>query len=329
VTGNLDDFHAMCVFNSKEQPMTVLATTTHDTKRSEDARVRIAMLSEIPRRWGDALAVLHGVAARHGGNHMPSRQAEYLFYQTLVGAYPLDADRAWAYMLKASREAKVETSWSEPNQRYEAALEGFVRSMIDDPEVRTEVGAIVEYMTPEWQILSLSQTLVKLTSPGIPDIYQGSELWDLRLVDPDNRTPVDYEFRGRLLRDVTSSQRGAFMSRLEEGAPKLRLIASALALRGRHMDAFGTDSGYERVPAAGARAEHAICFARTRANGLPVTVTIALRWPILLRSGWQDTVVQLPEGRWRDVLTGSEFDGGEQRIQAVLAHAPVALLERT
>jgi (1->4)-alpha-D-glucan 1-alpha-D-glucosylmutase len=230
-------------------------------------------------------------------------------------------------MLKASREAKVETSWIDPNERYEAALEDFVRTMIDDPEVRAEVGTVIECITPEWQILSLSQTLVKMTAPGVPDIYQGSELWDLRLVDPDNRTPVDYEIRRRILHDVTTADGGAFLSGLEDGAPKLRVIADALAVRARHADAFGTGSGYQRVEAAGSRAEHAICFARTGADAQPVIVTIAVRWPMLLRSGWHDTVVQLPEGRWRDVFTGCEIDGGEQRMHKVLADAPVALLE--
>jgi (1->4)-alpha-D-glucan 1-alpha-D-glucosylmutase len=327
-TSTLDEFHAMCVFNSATHPATLLATTTHDTKRAEDARLRIGMLSEIPERWGGAVAALHAVGVRHRGDHMPSRQAEYLFYQTLIGADPLDADRAWAYMLKASREAKVETSWIEPNKRYEAALEDFVRAMIDDSEVRAEVSAVIDCMTPEWQILSLSQTLIKMTAPGIPDIYQGSELWDLRLVDPDNRTAVDYDVRRRLLRDVTGSDGGAFMSRLDDGAPKLRVIAGALAARARHVEAFGRDSGYERVLATGSRADHAISFARTRADAQPVTVTVALRWPILLRSGWQGTTLQLPEGRWRDAFTGCEIDGGEQRVQSVVAEAPVALLER-
>jgi (1->4)-alpha-D-glucan 1-alpha-D-glucosylmutase len=328
-TSTLDDFHAMCVFNLREQPATLLATTTHDTKRSEDARIRIAMLSEIPQRWGEAVAVLHEAALRHGRDHMPSRQAEYLLYQTLVGAHPLPADRACAYMLKAVREAKVETSWIEPNERYETALEGFVREMIADTDVQKEVCAVIECMTPEWQIASLSQSLIKLTAPGTPDIYQGSELWDLRLVDPDNRTPVDFATRRRLLHDVTRAGGGAFLSGIEDGAPKLRLIAGALAVRARHLDAFGRDSGYQQVPASGSRAEHAICFARTNADAQPVTVTVAVRWPILLRSGWWDTVVQLPEGRWRDALTGSEIDGGEQRVQAVLAQAPVALLEQS
>jgi len=328
VTSTLGDFHAMCVFNARERPATLLATTTHDTKRSEDARIRIAMLSEIPQRWSEAVAVLHERAIRHGRDHMPSRQAEYLLYQTLVGAHPLTADRAWAYMLKASREAKVETSWIEPNERYETALESFVRAMIGDSDVQTEITEVIGCVTPEWQIVSLSQTLIKLTAPGIPDIYQGSELWDLRLVDPDNRTPVDFETRRRLLHDVTNADGGDFMSRLEDGAPKLRLIARTLAVRARHVGAFGGDSGYQPVPVAGSRAEHAICFSRTNADAEPVTVTVGVRWPILLRAGWWDTVVQLPGGRWRDALTGCEIDGGEQRVQAVLAQAPVALLER-
>jgi (1->4)-alpha-D-glucan 1-alpha-D-glucosylmutase len=117
------------------------------------------------------------------------------------------------------------------------------------------------------------------------------------------------------------------MSRLEEGAPKLRLIATALAVRARHPEAFGRDSGYQRVPAAGSRSEHAICFSRTLADGQPVTVTIGMRWPILLRPGWHDTVVHLPQGRWRNLLTGAGSDGGEQRLEGLLDAAPVALLE--
>ena len=328
VTSTLDDFHAMCVLNLRRTPMTLLATTTHDTKRSEDARVRIALLSEMPQRWREAVATLHTLGTRHRGDRGPSRQAEYLFYQTLVGAHPLDGDRAWAYMLKAAREAKIETSWLEPNTRYETDLEHFVRGMVDDAEVCAEIAALIECMTPEWQAVSLSQTLIKLTAPGVPDIYQGSELWDCRLVDPDNRTPVDYETRRRLLRDVMSPDAGAFMSRLEEGAPKLRLIATALAARARHPEAFGRDAGYQRVPAAGSRSEHAICFSRTLADGQPVMVTIGMRWPILLRPGWHDTVVHLPQGRWRNVLTGAGSDGGEQRLESLLDAAPVALLER-
>ena len=182
----------------------MLATTTHDTKRAEDARLRVGMLSEMPDRWRETVARLDAIAARHRGVPSPSRRAEYLFYQTLVAAHPLDAERACAYMLKAAREAKLETNWIEPDQQYEAGLEDFVRGMLADPDVDAEISALIAAMTPEWQMLSLSQTLIKLTVPGIPDIYQGSELWDLRLVDPDNRTPVDFDARRRLLARVTS-----------------------------------------------------------------------------------------------------------------------------
>ena len=183
-------------------------------------------------------------------------------------------------------------------------------------------------MTPDWQTLSLSQTLIKLTAPGIPDIYQGSELWDLRLVDPDNRTPVDYDTRRPLLRDVMRADRGEFLSDLESGAPKLRLIVTALAVRARHAEAYGTESGHARVSAMGSRADHVISFLRSGRNGQPVTVTVAFRWPLLLRDGWGDTRLELPPGRWRDALTGRETPGGEQRIATLLEAVPVALLER-
>jgi (1->4)-alpha-D-glucan 1-alpha-D-glucosylmutase len=200
--------------------------------------------------------------------------------------------------------------------------------MLSDHDVIAEIGDVIASMTPEWQTLSLSQALIKLTAPGIPDIYQGSELWDLRLVDPDNRTAVDFEARRTLLHDVMHSGGGDFMSRLADAGPKLRLIASALAVRARHPEAFDVGGGYRRVAATGARAEHAICFARTGAGEQPVTVTIAFRWPLLLRPGWLDTVVQLPAGSWHDSLTGREVAGGQRRLETLLDAAPVALLER-
>ena len=327
-TSTLDDFHDACIKNANERPLSLLATATHDTKRGEDARLRVTLLSEMPERWHAALARLDACAQRHRGAYRPARQAEYLLYQTLVAAHPLDADRAWAYMLKASREAKQETTWIEPNPAYEADLERFVRGMVADPRVEAEIGSLIGAMTPEWQTLSLSQTLIKLTAPGVPDIYQGSELWDLRLVDPDNRTPVDYETRLALLRDVAREDASGFMSRAPEGAPKIRLIAAALALRRRHADAFGGGAGYQRLRVSGEREEHAICFARTAEDGQPVSTTVAFRWPVLLRSGWGDTAVDLPGGRWRDVLTGRDVEGGVQRLDGLLEDAPIALLER-
>ena len=321
-------FHAFCIRTAANHPLTLLATTTHDSKRAEDARLRVTLLAEMPERWRAAVACLHALARSHVADRAPARGAEYLLYQTLVAAHPIDADRLWTYMLKASREAKQETSWLDPDARYEADLERFVREMAVDPDVVREVAGVVGAMTPAWQELSLSQAVLKLTAPGIPDIYQGSELWDLRLVDPDNRTPVDYDVRRHLLSAVTAGRGIEFMSRLSEGLPKLRLISTALALRARHGDAFAAGSGYQPLPARGSRSDHAICFSRTRPNGEPATVTVAFRWPLLLGSGWHDTTVQLPSGPWRNVLTQDEISGGEQRLGVLLAHAPIALLER-
>jgi (1->4)-alpha-D-glucan 1-alpha-D-glucosylmutase len=327
-TTTIDAFHEFCMRTAASNPLTLLTTTTHDTKRAEDARLRVALLAEMPERWGTAVARLHALAKSHLGGRAPTPPAEYLFYQTLVAAHPIDADRLCAYMLKASREAKQETSWLEPDAHYETELERFVREMAADEQVDREINALVSAMTPGWQELSLSQTLLKLTAPGVPDIYQGSELWDLRLVDPDNRTPVDYELRRRLLREATEGTGDRFMSRLEEGLPKLRLIATALAVRGRHADAFTTGSRYQPLPAHGSRADHAICFSRIGANGESATVTVAFRWPLLLRSTWHDTTVLLPAGPWRNALTGEDVQGGEQRLAELLSEAPIALLER-
>lgn len=328
-TTSIGAFHKACLRTATTHPLTLLATTTHDTKRAEDARLRLSLLAEMPDRWRAAVARLHALAGSHIRSVTPSRHAEYLLYQTLVAAHPLHPDRAWPYMLKASREAKVETSWLDPDAAYEAELERFVREMVVDPEVNREIASVVGAMTPAWQELSLSQTLIKLTAPGIPDIYQGSELWDLRLVDPDNRMAVDYEVRRHLLDAATAGSGDHFMSRLAEGLPKLRLITTALALRARHADAFAAGAGYEPLPVEGPRADHAICFSRTCPDGEPAAVTVAFRWPLLLGSEWHDTSVVIPAGRWRNALTGADIAGGAQRLAVLLTEAPVALLERT
>jgi (1->4)-alpha-D-glucan 1-alpha-D-glucosylmutase len=140
--------------------------------------------------------------------------------------------------------------------------------------------------------------------------------------------PVDFDGRRRLLRHALSQHSGGFMSLLKDGAPKLRLIATALAVRSRHPEAFGRDAGYERIAVSGSRADHAICFSRTRSDGFPVTLTVGFRWPLLLRAGWQDTTVTIPGGRWREVLTDREVEGETQHLETLLDEAPIALLER-
>ncbi|MBV9525034.1 MAG: malto-oligosyltrehalose synthase, partial [Candidatus Dormibacteraeota bacterium] len=287
------DLHASAVRIARRRPLTLLATSTHDTKRGEDARVRIVMLSEMPDAWMDAVRRWSEWAAPYRSEGAPSRSAEYLLYQTLVGAHPLDADRACAYLLKAAREAKRETSWLDPDSSYEAALDTFVRGVVNHASISVEVQGLVDSMTPEWQVASLSQTLLKLTSPGVPDIYQGSELWDLRLVDPDNRTPVDYELRRRLLRELDGLSGAQIMQRAAEGVPKLHLIRTALRVRAERPPVFGERSWYQPLLADGARAGHVVAYARGEHGASAGVVTVAVRLAHSVHGDWADTSLEI------------------------------------
>ncbi len=319
---SVEAFHAANARIARDWPATLLATSTHDTKRSEDVRARINLLSEIPQEWGAAVARWTEMNARHRAGTMPDRNAEYLLYQVLVGAHPLDADRAVAFMEKASREAKQHTSWVDPVTDYDEALAAFVRAVVDDGDFAADLASFTAPLVAAGRQTSLAQTLLKLTSPGVPDIYQGTELWDLSLVDPDNRRPVDYEIRRRLLERVRSSSAGDVLGSSDEGAPKLWLTMRALDLRRRLEDCFA-GATYRPLPAAGERAAHAVAYLR----GDRVAV-IAPRLVMGLRAGWGDTTVELPEGRWADELGGSVTDGGPVSLAALLADFPVALLVR-
>lgn len=327
-TASVDDFHRACAATLASRPHTLLATATHDTKRGEDARLRLAMLSEMPSQWAAETRRWRALTSRHRGSRAPSATAEYLLYQTLVAAHPIDVDRAWAYMLKAAREAKQETSWLDPDAGYEAELERFVRGAVSDPAVRAAVAGFVDQMTPAWQTASLSQTLLRLTAPGVADTYQGSELWQLCLVDPDNRTPVDYRLRARLLRDLTGLQPCDIMARSAEGLPKLHLIRETLQLRARRAPCFGRASTYAAMPARGTRARHVIGFTRGTREAAPVVAVIGVRLARTVGDAWADTTVVLPGGAWRNILTGGAVEGGERRVAQLLAEFPVAALER-
>ncbi|HLZ98147.1 MAG TPA: malto-oligosyltrehalose synthase, partial [Steroidobacteraceae bacterium] len=194
-----DKFHEFCHILSERWPNNMLATSTHDNKRSEDVRTRISVLSEIPDRWSEALHAWSQLTAPAWKNRTPDRHAEYLLYQTLIGAWPIDQERCWRYMLKACREAKIRTSWHEPNAGYEENIRGFVDGVFQTPDFIASLEAFIEPLVLPGRINSLSQTLIKMIVSGVPDFYQGTELWDLSLVDPDNRRPVDFETRSMLL----------------------------------------------------------------------------------------------------------------------------------
>ncbi|HEX2642467.1 MAG TPA: malto-oligosyltrehalose synthase, partial [Thermoanaerobaculia bacterium] len=254
----------------------------------------------------------------------PDPNAEYLLYQTLVGAWPITPERAWTYMEKAIREAKVHTAWTRVQTDYEEAVHTFVNAILADPEFVADLEAFVAPLVEPGRINSLAQTLLKLTAPGVPDLYQGTEIWDLSLVDPDNRRPVDYDLRRRLLADL---QKGfspeEILARMDEGLPKLWITHRGLRLRRRRPEAFGPDAGYRPLPATGEKAGHVVAFSRG-----DEVVTVVPRLVLGLQEDWRDTTLELPPGRWRDELTGEEAEGGSRRLADLLARFPVALLAR-
>ncbi len=318
----VEEFHQACDEAQELWPRTMLATSTHDTKRSEDVRARIGLLSETPERWGEAVRRWAALNARHHRGEWPDRNAEYLFYQTLVGAWPIEANRLLAYVQKAAREARAHTSWTSPNETYEAALRDFVEAAMGDLTFTVDVEAFVAPLIAPGRVNSLAQTLLKLTAPGIPDIYQGTELWDLSLVDPDNRRPVDYALRRRLLAALDAVTPEQIMARSDEGLPKLWVIRQALRLRRLRPAPFGADGAYRPLAADGARADHVVAFAR--GDG---AVTVVPRLVMRLEDSWLNTTLELPSGAWRNELTGDVVQGVE-RLTDLLARFPVALFSR-
>jgi (1->4)-alpha-D-glucan 1-alpha-D-glucosylmutase len=321
-----EEFHHACQETQEHWPESMLATSTHDTKRSEDVRARLALLSEIPEEWATAVRRWISSNERHWGESPADRSAEYLIYQTLVGAWPIDAERLSIYMEKAIREAKRQTSWNRPNPEYEAAVRAFVEGLLKDQAFTADLEAFVAPLVAPGRVNSLAQVLLKLTAPGVPDFYQGSELWDLSLVDPDNRRPVDYERRRRLLADLEADPSPEeILARVDKGLPKLWLTRQGLHLRRRRPELFGREASYRPLPVHGPRSKHVLAFSRT---GQVVTIVPRLVLGALGREGdWRETTVALPAGSFRNLLTGEEVGGGEQPVAALLARFPVALLE--
>jgi (1->4)-alpha-D-glucan 1-alpha-D-glucosylmutase len=320
---SLPEFHEWCAKAQEERPFSLLASTTHDTKRSEDVRARLALLSEIPGRWAAAVARWAEGNARFRIRNAPDRNTEYLFYQTLVGAWPIDHVRISAYMKKAVRESKMETSWTKPNIPYEDGLEGFIKDVLTNDDFLADVKGFVAHLTVPGRLNSLSQTLLKLTAPGVPDIYQGSEIWNMTLVDPDNRGQVDYTQRRNLLDRLLNSSLDDIVAAMEEGLPKLWVIRQALGLRGASPQAFGPDGSYRPLYARGEKADHLIAFVRGER-----IVTLAPRLVMQLNGEWSQTTVELPRGTWKNILTGDDVEGGVNELRNLLTRFPVGLLVR-
>jgi len=312
----VEDFHAANAARQRDWPLSMTALSTHDTKRSEDVRARLVLLSQSPAAWGEAVTRWSALASAHRSPAGPDHATEQLVWQSVVGAWPLSADRAVAYVEKATREAKDRTSWTEPDPAFDEAVARFVRGALSDEAVVAEVAAFVERLAPAWRTTALAQKAVQLTVPGVADTYQGTELWDLSLVDPDNRRPVDFSVRAALLASLDGAPAVD-----DSGVAKLHLVATLLRLRRERPELFLAASSYAPLDAG----DRAVAFVR----GDAVVTVAPTRAVSVERSGWGQDAVVLPEGRWTDVLTGASRQGGRLPLVELLAEFPVAVLLRS
>jgi len=315
------EYHETLARWQTQHPRGMRSTSTHDSKRGEDVRARLSVLSEVPALWAAAVDRWGRRADAHRLDGQPDRNFEYYLYQTLVGAWPLTRERAHVHAEKAAREAKVFTDWSSPSAEYERAVHHFVDGLFDDTAFVAEVAELVEALHPADWIKGLAQQLLKLTAPGVPDLYQGSELWHRKLVDPDNRAPVDYACRHSLLDQCNRLTAPEVLARMDEGLPKLWTTQRALRLKARHADLADPSSPYTPLSPSGIAAARVVAFLR----GAHVAVVAPIRtW----RPEWAATHVTLPSGTWTHVLADTTFDGGEVALDALFEAFPVALLER-
>jgi (1->4)-alpha-D-glucan 1-alpha-D-glucosylmutase len=308
-----DELHAWCAKAQRDWPDAMTTLSTHDTKRSEDVRARLFALSEVPDRWGRAVSEWRAATASYRPQLLDAN-TEYLIWQTLVGVWPMSAPRLVAYVEKATREAKVRTTWTEPDEAYDEAVQGFAEALLGDDAVLASVAEFVASLEPATRANVLGQKLVALTMPGVPDIYQGCDLVDLSLVDPDNRRAVDFDDRRLRLARLDAGEPAADLS-----DEKLLVVSRALRLRRDHPEWFGGESSYTAVPTSTARA---VAFARG-ASVVTVVSRLTARAP-----GWDDETLALAPGSWRDVFTDTMFEGGRLALGELLATLPVALLVR-
>ncbi|MGB6831163.1 MAG: malto-oligosyltrehalose synthase [Terracidiphilus sp.] len=320
----LDEFHSYCARMQAGHPQTMNTLSTHDTKRSEDVRARLAVLTEIPGNWRSALHRWSRRNHQFKTGKFLDRNTEYFLYQTLIGAWPITVDRMTSYMEKAVREAKQQTSWTQQNKEFEDALKLFIERIMSSSEFVSDLEAFVGKVLPAGRVNSLTQTLLKCTAPGVPDTYQGSEIWDLRLVDPDNRRPIDYEIRQEMLAELVAGMSAEeIMNRMDSGMPKLWVLYKSLHLRRERPEWFGSEAAYIQLAVAGPKQAHLIAYSR----GDSVAV-LAPRWNVKLGSGFGSTTVELPLRNWTNVYTGETVNGGSTRVQQLFRRFPVALLVR-
>lgn len=305
------EFHHSAAGRARLWPQTMTTLTTHDTKRGEDVRARIGVLSQVPSLWAEFVARWETRAPS------PDPATGQFLWQNIFGVWPVSGqvtrelrDRLHGYAEKAIREAAWHTSWNDPDADFEDAIHRWLDTVLDGP-VAGQLTELVAQLNPHAASDALGQKLLALTVPGIPDVYQGTELWDDSLVDPDNRRPVDYAARRAALHELQH--------------PKIRVVTTALRVRRAHPDTF-LRGEYVPVLADGDAADHVVAF-RRGSNGGDIVVAVT-RWTVrLAETGWGNTVLPLPDGTWKDALTGAVADGPTSAAQ-LFADLPVVLLER-
>ncbi|MBN1699446.1 MAG: malto-oligosyltrehalose synthase [Spirochaetales bacterium] len=318
----VESFHRYMTLVSEEFPHTMTTTSTHDTKRSEDVRARLAVISEIPDKW--TMYVINAAQNNEGfrKDGIPDRNMEYLLYQTIVGAWPITAERLAAFTEKAAREAKIHSSWAQPDSHYEEVCREFIETILNNETFLEYTRSFVSEISTAGRINSLSQTLLKLTAPGVPDIYQGTELWDLSLVDPDNRRAVDFRRRMEILGECEAMKAEEVMDHIDNGHPKLWLIYKTLNVRKEHPEYFHNAS-YKPAEVKGGKSDHVVAFMRGEN-----CITVVPR--LIKKNGglWDDTEIKLGEGRWKNVYDGRLYGEGFTSIAEIFRDFPVAFLVR-
>jgi (1->4)-alpha-D-glucan 1-alpha-D-glucosylmutase len=361
---SIEQFHAANLERARRFPHAMLATATHDHKRGEDVRARLAVLSEIAQDWSATLRAwstvnalqrraLDGSTTTSDHDWAPGPAEEAMLYQTLVGCWPPElspddeagvkelAERVAQWQLKALREAKLRTSWLAPDEAYEKACRDFLFDILG-PQRRDaflhELSALVARISQAGAINSLQQTVLRLTSPGVPDLYQGTELWDFSLVDPDNRRPVDFAQRAAWLVETPPSD---FLSDWRNGRVKLGVVQRLLALRA-HLPELLSEGTYLPLTVKGKRAAHVVAFARRHANAWAVIIVTHLAagllnkgndLPLVDAAQWEDTAVEMPAELnsrslfdWMSTAAPKVEDNGLLLVRDALAAMPVAVL---
>lgn len=307
---DVDEFHRRQQLRQAAFPFSLTTLSTHDTKRGEDVRARISVLAELPEEWERTLNGLREAAPLGDG------PLEQLLWEAIIGAWPASRERLHAYAEKASREAGNSTTWTKPAEGFEKLMHELVDSAFDDDVVIGLLNDLLAKITHAGWSNSLSAKLIQLAAPGVPDVYQGSELWEMSLVDPDNRRPVDFDLRRLYL---TAIDAGELPAVDESGAAKLLVTSRALRLRRDHPEAF---SRYAPLPSYGEAARHAVVFDRGDVTAVATRLPVGL-WQ---GGGWGDTTIQLAGRPVVDVITGRHFDGGTMELATLLDRYPVALL---